>query len=359
MKKWMLAALVLLPGCTVNEERPAEEQAALTNDTVDTGQVAEVIATNLTIPWDITKPKDDFFISQRGGNIVHVHPDGKKEEMQLKLKKTVSHEGEGGLLGFELDTDFHENSLAYVYHTYRDGERLLNRIVQVQKVENGWEETKELLARIPGGSIHNGGRLAIGPDSKLYATAGDAGVKDSAQNKQALSGKILRLNLDGSIPEDNPFSDSYVYTLGHRNPQGMAWAEDGTMYAAEHGQSAHDEINTIKPGRNYGWPVIEGDEKQEGMETPLFHSGEETWAPSGMAFKGGKLFVAALRGEKVLSFDLKNHEITVFYSGAGRLRDVYVSNNYLFIVTNNTDGRGTPAENDDRLLRLPLSITSH
>ncbi|MFK2824190.1 PQQ-dependent sugar dehydrogenase [Bacillus sp. B190/17] len=353
MKKWLLAALILLSGCA-SPEKGTSKSTASQNPTADASTETEVIAENLQVPWDITKLDDTFFISQRGGNIVHVLPNGKKELMELKLSQPVLHEGEGGLLGFELDPGFSQNHLAYVYHTYHDGERILNRIIQIQKQENLWKETKVLLAGIPGGFIHNGGRLAIGPDSKLYVTAGDAGMKQSAQNIQTLSGKILRLNLDGSVPEDNPFEDSYVFSYGHRNPQGIAWSENRTMYAAEHGQSAHDEINIITPGKNYGWPVIEGGEKKAGMETPMIHSGNETWAPSGMAYHDGKLFIATLRGEKLLALNLENKEMTVFFDQGGRLRDVYVDNDSLYVVTNNTDGRGTPAENDDRLLYLSL-----
>ncbi|KKB38476.1 PQQ-dependent sugar dehydrogenase [Bacillus thermotolerans] len=353
MKKWMFVACILLAGCTSTKERPPQEEAVSTD--TEPVQSEEVIATQMQIPWNITKASDRFIISQRGGSIVLIGPDDTKEETRLHLKQEIAHEGEGGLLGFVLDPDFSKNRLAYVYHTYNEESRIQNRIIQVRYEGDGWHEIKELLSGIPGGSIHNGGRLAIGPDNKLYATAGDAGEARTAQEPEVLSGKILRMNLDGSIPEDNPFSQSYVYTLGHRNPQGMAWDERGRMYAAEHGQRAHDEINLIEPGRNYGWPIIEGDEQQEGMEIPLFHSGEETWAPSGMDYQDGKLFVAALRGEKLLVFDLEHQTEEVFYSGAGRLRDVYIDDNSLYVITNNTDGRGNPSEEDDRLIRLPLS----
>lgn len=353
MNKWVLAAFLLLSGCASSKQSPDKEDS-LQHIPTGTSSTIDVIAENLEIPWDITNSSDSFFISQRKGTIIQVDFTGKKEEMELRMNQPVLHKGEGGLLGFELDPDFPKNGLAYVYHTYLKEEKIANRIIQIQKKNGNWQEIKELLVDIPGGPIHNGGRLAIGPDNKLYATVGDAGIKSSAQNKQALSGKILRLNLDGSIPADNPFKNSYVFSYGHRNPQGMAWSESGMMYATEHGQSAYDEVNKLEPGKNYGWPVIEGDEEKEGMEKPLIHSGEETWAPSGLAYADGKLFIAALRGEKLLAFDLKSEKMTVTFKGEGRLRDIYASNRYLYVVTNNTDGRGTPAENDDRLLRLSL-----
>ncbi|RJS59526.1 PQQ-dependent sugar dehydrogenase [Bacillus sp. PK3_68] len=350
MKKWLLIALVLLTGCSSPEKAPEEESSE--NIPASTSAGIKVIAKKLEVPWNITKLDNSFFISQRKGTIAEIYSDGKKKEMELKLDQPVLHEGEGGLLGFELDPAFSSNGRAYIYHTYKEKEKIMNRIVQIQKKGSGWQETKELLASIPGGTIHNGGRIALGPDHKLYVTVGDAGVKESAQSKQQLSGKILRLNLDGSVPSDNPFKGSYIFSYGHRNPQGMAWSKDGTMYATEHGQSAHDEVNKISPGKNYGWPLIQGDEKREGMESPFIHSGEETWAPSGLAYSKGQLFIATLKGERLLAFDLKHRKMTVSFQGEGRLRDVYASDHYLYIVTNNTDGRGTPSQDDDRLLLL-------
>src|SRR5699024_90805 len=149
---------------------------------------------------------------------------------------------------------------------------------------NQWTEKKVLLDKIPSDTYHHGGRLKIGPDNKLYATTGDATNPDLSQDTSALNGKILRLNLDGSIPDDNPYQDSYVFTYGHRNAQGMVWDDEGIMYASEHGDQANDEINRIEGKMNYGWPEIEGSDQQEGMESPLYTSGKgKTWAPAGIA----------------------------------------------------------------------------
>ncbi len=213
-----------------------------------------------------------------------------------------------------------------------------------------------LLDKIPSGRVHHGGRLEIGPDNKLYATAGDATEPSLAQDKNALAGKILRLNLDGSIPNDNPFQNSYVYSYGHRNSQGIVWAPDGTMYASEHGNNRNDEINRIEPGQNYGWPVIEGNVSQEGMMTPIFTSGNDTtWAPSGMDFYDGKLYVAALRGTALLAFDIEKKEYREVITGLGRIRDVYIEGEMLYFVTNNTDGCGNPQPNDDKLYKISFS----
>jgi glucose/arabinose dehydrogenase len=224
----------------------------------------------------------------------------------------------------------------------------------MEQTGNEWVEKEELISNIPGAKLHNGGRLKIGPDGKLYVTTGDALNPDIAQDRSSLGGKILRMNLDGSIPHDNPFPQSYVYSYGHRNPQGLAWDEQGTLYSSEHGQIAHDEINKIEPGQNYGWPVIQGDETAEGMMRPLFHSGNDTWAPSGMSYHQGKLYVATLAGSRIMAFDLQKMTQETIFNNGGRMRDTFIENNHLYFISNNRDGRGIPAKNDDRLYRMSL-----
>lgn len=369
MRSFLLALLVFLFGCSESnvEENPGntntnssnhnnEGETALVNAQSPITD-AEVLVSNLIVPWEIVKVNDQFYLSERGGQIINVTEDREKLVMSLNLNKEISAIGEGGLLGFILDPEFRDNSSAYIYHTYQEEGRILNRIVKIRKDENdNWIEESVLIDQIPGGRIHNGGRLAIGPDGKLYITVGDAGNQDSAQNLTVLSGKILRINLDGSIPEDNPFDNSPIYSYGHRNPQGVAWGESDTMYSTEHGSAAHDEINIIKPGRNYGWPVIQGDEQRQGMEKPLFHSGNDTWAPSGLAYYQEKLFVAALAGQQLRIFDLDSKTSEPLYENVGRLRDLLIEGNSLYIITNNTDGRGNPDEDDDHLLKLNLSV---
>src|SRR5690606_10241941 len=142
---------------------------------------------------------------------------------------------------------------------------------------------------------------------------------ESAQSTENLSGKILRIEFDGSIPNDNPLKDSPIYSYGHRNPQGLAWSEKGQLYETEHGQSAHDEINIISPGKNYGWPYIQGDEQKAGMESPIFHTNGNTWAPSGTVYHQGKLYIASLRGEALRVYDLKKNEASIMFEGYGRI----------------------------------------
>ncbi|TFB14607.1 PQQ-dependent sugar dehydrogenase [Filobacillus milosensis] len=308
----------------------------------------------LAIPWSIDKHEETFYVTERTGRLLEINERGEINEQELILSHEVLPYGEGGLLGFVLAPDFEESKQAYVYHTYQHDNQILNRVVLLEKNYNQWEEVNVIIEGIPGAQYHNGGRLEIGSDNKLYVTTGDAINRMQAQNLDSLAGKILRVNLDGSIPEDNPFRGSFIYSYGHRNPQGMTWDENGTMYSSEHGNSAHDEINIIKSGGNYGWPLIEGDQERQGMISPIYHTGNNTWAPSGMDYYNGKLYIAGLRGSKIISYDIETGKAVTSYEDSGRMRDIYIKNGYLYTITSNRDGRGNPDENDDQLLRLKL-----
>jgi len=218
--------------------------------------------------------------------------------------------------------------------------------------------------------VHDGGRVKVGPDGKLYWTMGEAGVQPLAQDRESSNGKILRVNLDGTIPQDNPFPGSPVYSLGHRNPQGLAWQPGtGNLYATEHGpsgsQSCCDEVNYIQPGRNYGWPLVFGDRSAEGTEPAVVQSADATWAPGGAAFVthgpwAGSLVFTGLRGEALYRVALDPADPTMafgcetaFWQEFGRLRDVVEGpDGALYVSTSNRDGRGNPASDDDRLLRV-------
>lgn len=313
-----------------------------------------VIAENLKAPWSIDKVGSTFYVTERTGSIIKIE-NGEMERQSVELEKELATASEAGLLGFVLAPDFQKSNLAYAYYTYQDNTGQFNRIVGLRLEDNIWWEENLLLDKIPSGSYHHGGRIKIGPAGKLYATAGDASEPGLAQDTDSLGGKILRMNLDGSVPSDNPFQNSYIYSYGHRNPQGLAWSPDGTLYASEHGNSANDEINQIEGGQNYGWPTIEGHEEQEGMVSPLFTSGEEaTWAPSGMGYYTGNLYVAALRGTAIIGFNPETGKQWEVITELGRIRDVLIEDNYLYFITNNTDGRGAPQENDDKLYRIEL-----
>lgn len=367
-KLTILFAILLISGCTASQDS-AEQQNISSNqqqqdaivldnnqgeEAFDPINEPEVIAENLNTPWSIEKLGDTFYLPERQGYIVKIE-NGKVEQQNVELKMAIAANSEAGLLGFTLAPDFLKSNLAYAYYTYEDNSELYNRIVTLRLDAGNWREENVLLDQIPSAPWHSGGRLKIGPDEKLYATTGDAYDADIAQNSNSLGGKILRMNLDGTIPSDNPFYHSYVYSYGHRNPQGMTWLPDGTFYASEHGDDANDEINRIEAGKNYGWPVIQGIEEHDEMISPLFTSGaRETWAPSGMDEANGKLYVATLRGSAVLEFDLETGEQREIVTGLGRIRDVWIDDNYLYFITNNSDGRGRPQTNGDKLYRIIL-----
>jgi glucose/arabinose dehydrogenase len=344
----------LLVGCSANEQQNSIDNEQHTPNEQGNEEL-EVIAGDLNVPWSIEVHDNTFYLTERPGSIVKIE-NGEVERQSVELKKELSTGSEDGLMGFVLAPDFQESNLAYAYYTYEDNSGQYNRIVTLRLEGKVWREESLFLDSIPGSSWHDGGRLKIGPDEKLYITVGDAYDRSISQDPASLAGKILRMNLDGSIPIDNPFPNSYVYSYGHRNPQGITWLPDGTLYAGEHGNDANDEINRIEAGQNYGWPVIEGYEEQEGMVSPLFTSGDEsTWAPSGLDHYNGKLYVAALRGTAVLEFDLETGEYREVITGLGRIRDVRIEDHYLYFISNNRDGRGTPQENDDKLYRISLS----
>ena len=281
---------------------------------------------------------------------------------------------EGGLLGIELDPHFLENARVYLYYTYEEGGRRWNRISRF--TETGDELTDEavLLDRIPAGDFHNGGRIKFGPDGMLYATTGETFRGEMAQSLDNLGGKILRMNPDGTVPGDNPFPGSLIYSYGNRNPQGLAWhPESGDLYSTEHGPSgenlrfAHDEINIIEPGSNYGWPYVVGDGDDPMYVNPIYHTGTTTWAPSGAAFHDGsryprwsnRLLIATLRGKHLRIVTLNPdgtgvESTTALYGGTlGRIRDVAQGpDGYIYLCTSNRDGRGDPSEEDDLIVRI-------
>lgn len=353
-----IITLFLITGCVEKEQQNSsinQPESKQQEQLSESHGELEVIAENLEVPWAIEKHGEIFYVTERSGNIVKI-ADKKVERQKVEFEKELATTAEAGLLGFVLAPDFSESKLAYAYYTYIDNSEQFNRIITLHLENDIWREKSLLLDNIPSGSYHHGGRIKIGPDGKLYVTAGDASEREIAQDLNSLGGKILRMNLDGSIPSDNPFPDSYVFSYGHRNPQGITWASNDAIYASEHGENANDEINRIEAGENYGWPIIEGHKEQENLISPLFTSGnEETWAPSGMDYNDGKLYVATLRGTAVLQFNLETNEQREIITGRGRIRDVFIEDGYLYFISNNHDGRGNPQEKDDKLYQISLS----
>ncbi|WP_282938328.1 PQQ-dependent sugar dehydrogenase [Paenibacillus sp. RC67] len=341
----------------------------------------EVVASKLNVPWDMDfAPDGRIFLTERGGAIRVIDKGQLLDEPVYRFASPLYNQGEAGLLGIALDRDFKTNHFVYVYHSYQEGEQVRNRVLRLVENGNKAKLDKVLLDLLPGERIHDGGRIKIGPDGNLYITSGDASKPSIAQDVKQLGGKILRIHTDGTIPKDNPFPDSPIYSLGHRNPQGLAWhPETGKLFSTEHGQTAHDEVNLIEPGANYGWPLIEGDVAQipakdkdkagpGPVKKPLLHSGSTTWAPSGITFvtKGpwkGSLLAANLRGMQLQRFILGSDQQSVvkveerFKDELGRIRNVAEGpDGSLYILTNNRDGRGTSGADDDKLIRFKPSF---
>lgn len=310
----------------------------------------ETVVENLDYPWDIEVRGDRVFVTEAAGNIVFVQ-NGQMRRFVLQTTADIAREGGGGLLGMALAKDFENSGRAYFYHTYRFDDSLRNKVIEAVFDGTSWRETRTLLADIPGHRLYNGGRLAIGPDGNLYVTTGWTENRDAPQDITNLAGKVLRMTLDGKMPSDNPIAGSYVYSLGHRNPQGLAWDPAGELFVAEHGQSAHDEINHIKPGLNFGWPLTDGDGKRQGMQAAYLHSGNETWAPSGISFRGTELLVATLVGRGIYVLGPQANELKPIYTSGDRYRDVLSTGNDIYAITTNRSPRGE-GPSDDRLIKL-------
>ncbi|MFC8304546.1 PQQ-dependent sugar dehydrogenase [Specibacter sp. NPDC057265] len=324
-----------------------------------------VLASHLQAPWSMVPLADGtLLVSERGSaRLVAVAPDGRSRT--VGQVDGVVPQGEGGLLGLAVgpdpcagaETAAPESAcqLIYAYFTAAEG----NTIVRMELSGTGENmvlgAATVLVAGIPKAGTHNGGRIAFGPDGMLYATTGDAGHREAAQDPDSLAGKILRLRADGTIPGDNPFPGSPVWTLGHRNPQGIAWDGQGRMWASEFGQNTWDELNRIQRGGNYGWPVVEGKGADRRFQDPVLQWTTGEASPSGIAIDGTTLYMAALRGEKLWRISLSGEpQAQVLVDRAlGRLRDVaVVSGGRVLVLTNNTDGRGTPAAGDDKIVQL-------
>jgi aldose sugar dehydrogenase len=328
----------------------------------------QVVATNLDIPWSLAfTPDGRLFFTERPGRVRVLHG-GQVLAAPALVLGDVAAVGEGGLLGLAVHPQFAANGFVYVLYTARlpDGSRE-NRVVRFREVGNTLGEPMVVLDRIGAADIHDGGRIRFGPDGALYVTMGDMASPSTAQDLASHNGKILRLTDDGRTPSDNP-QPSLVYSYGHRNPQGLDWHPvTRDLWETEHGQTGHDEVNVILPSRNYGWPVIEGEQSRAGMETPLLFftpavapSGASFYTGTAIAGFRGDLFVATLRGQHLLRVRLNPANPRAILSTErllenrfGRIRDVVTGpDGGLYFCTSNRDGRTTPAADDDRIVRL-------
>jgi glucose/arabinose dehydrogenase len=348
------------PQATLGErERRADGSA--TRDRRNAGPVeveTSVIAANLEVPWGIAfVPNGDALFTERdSGRLLRMDASGDIREVQVLPTRGY---GEGGSLGLAVSPDYERNGYVYAYYTTDQD----NRVVRFRL----GEEPEPILTGIPASAFHNGGRIAFGPDGMLYVGTGDAGITSNSQDRNSLGGKILRLTPDGGVPEDNPFPNNPVYSYGHRNVQGLAWDEQGRLYASEFGQDAFDEVNLIRPGENYGWPEVEGEGGEAlGYVDPITTWSTDEASPSGAEILKdgaipqweGDLFVAALRGERLWRLELDEEGNVIgrhqlLRDQVGRIRNVVQApDGSLWVTTSNLDGRGSPAPQDDRILRL-------
>lgn len=346
---WVALLVLVLPlavstGCAAADdvENPAQSGAPATS---------EVVVDGLDAPWSVAFHDTTALVSERDSARI-LELDGAGGAREVAVIEGVAPAGEGGLLGIAV----HDDHL-YAYYTAADENRIDRFELTGEPGALGLGAAERVFDGIPAAGNHNGGRIAFGPDGMLYATTGDAGDRQNAQDLESPGGKILRLTPDGGIPEDNPFPASPVYSLGHRNAQGIAWAGDGTMYASEFGQDTWDELNVIEPGGNYGWPEVEGIAEQDDFIDPVQQWSPQDASPSGIAVVGDVILIANLRGERLREVPLADLTTSTEHlvGEHGRLRDVVLApDGSTWVMTNNTDGRGAPGPDDDRILRVAI-----
>jgi glucose/arabinose dehydrogenase len=315
------------------------------------------LATGLSVPWAIAfLPGGDALVTERDtARLLRVTPAGKVST--VAKVPGVSPAGEGGLLGVAVSPSYARDHWVFLYYSAASE----NRIVRFDYRGRGISGARTLVSGIPRGPIHNGGRLAFGPDHMLYASTGETGRGELAQDRSSLGGKILRMTLDGRPAPGNPFG-TLVWTYGHRNVQGLAWDEKGRMFATEFGQDRFDEINRIEKGHNYGWPVVEGfggDPKR--YTAPLVTWTTDEASPSGLAYDRGSLWAGALRGRRlwqvpVVANGITGKPVARLTGRYGRIRAVATApDGSLWVSTSNRDGRGDPRKGDDRILAVPVT----
>lgn len=378
----LFVGLLTFPSCNAQTERSPQFGSPIVGDPPQKvpdafildpeGYHVETWVQNLNIPWSLVFLTDDkALVTERPGSI-RVIENGQLRAEPYKVIEDVEHIGEGGLMGIAKHPRYPDQPYLYIMYTYREGRNLYNRVARYRDTGSTMQFDRVIVDRIPGHSVHDGGRIAFGPDGMLYVCTGDVWQARIAQDVDNLGGKILRFTPDGEIPPDNPFGNSPVYSLGHRNPQGLAWyPPTGSLFSSDHGPSGEyglrgkDIINVIEKGGNYGWPLVLGAANVHPYIDPII-LWERATPPSGMTFWNGKLYVATLRSQSLIRIAVEptgsgynvNRIDRLFardwFSGAyGRLRDAVVGpDGALYVLTNNRDGRGSPRAGDDRILRI-------
>ncbi|MFF2026040.1 PQQ-dependent sugar dehydrogenase [Streptomyces sp. NPDC058171] len=329
-----------------------------------TAAVVRTVAEDLKSPWGLAPlPDGDLLVSSRDeGTISRI--DGRTgARVELGTVPGVAAAGEGGLMGLALSPSFASDRMVYAYFTTASDNRIARLRYEEDKPTGQQLGAPDTVLRgIPKGSNHNGGRIAFGPDKMLYAGTGEIGQTGLSQDKGSLAGKILRMTPEGEPAPGNPLGeDSYVYSYGHRNVQGLAWDEEKRLWAAEFGQDTWDELNEIVPGGNYGWPEVEGKGGGAGFRDPVAQWPTSDASPSGIAYAQGSIWMAGLRGERLWRIPVGGvdgaPEPQAFLRGEyGRLRTVVAAgDDRLWLMTSETDGRGSPGGADDRVLELRVS----
>lgn len=364
-----VAALAALAGC----DSATAGDPNLPNAELRT----EVVASNLVTVWELAWGPDNFiWVTEREGRISRLNP--QTGTMTTVAEVVAIQQGESGLMGLTFHPDFSSQPWVYVTHTETHSPSgLRNRVIRMRFDGTRLGAPEVVLADIPAAFVHNGSRLAIGPDRLLYVTTGDAGDEGIAQNRDALAGKVLRMTLDGQPAPGNPFGNR-TYSYGHRNPQGLVFAPDGSLYISEHGPDDNDEINRIEAGRNYGWPTVHGRcDGDVGSAELSFCSANSvaepmtTWTPTiataGLAYYDSplipqfrrSLLLVTLKDATLyrlgLSADGRSITTTepLFAREFGRLRAVLVApDGSIYLGTSNRDSRGTPMPTDDRIIRI-------
>ncbi len=369
----ILSFFLVLLGCA----KKSESQQIIGNTTIDTTTLLSGIDT----PWEILWGPDNFiWFTERQGTVSRLNPESGQRTVILTIEDAFEY-GEGGLLGMALHPDFSESPYVYLVYNYTAGALIKERLVRY--IWNGTILLGQeiLIDGISANSYHNGSRLVFGPDGKIYMSTGDAGNTSNSQNLNSLSGKILRINPDGSIPSDNPDPGSYVWAYGLRNSQGLVFTPQGFLYGSEHGPDTDDELNLLESGRNYGWPNVAGfcnlpNEitfcNENNVREPLV-AWTPTLAVAGIEYYNhpdipewqNSILMTSLKASKLVSLKLSSDGLSIIeqsdylVNAYGRLRDVCVSpDGRVFIGVSNRDGRGTPRPGDDKIIQIKSTTST-
>jgi len=375
MKMYSVIALLIALGVACSQPPPGRG-AGETETSAQSGvrfKIEKVVG-GLEVPWSIVWAPDGRMIFTERPGRVRVFEKGALNPKPLFVVPDIEEKGESGLMSVALHPQFSSNHFIYLSYAYTSGSVRV-RVVRYREAPEGFVDRKVIIEDLPAAQFHAGCRIRFGPDGKLYVTTGDATQRELAQKLDSLAGKTLRLNDDGTVPQDNPFvgqenARPEIWSLGHRNAQGMDWQPGSNlMFQTEHGPSGFDgpgggdEVNIVERGKNYGWPIIHHTQTKEGLETPLLEYTPACAPASGTFYRGstfpkfkGNFFFGCLRGERLIRVELDGRKVVSqedLVKDYGRIRDVAEGpDGNLYFSTSNRDGRGKPATDDDRIMRL-------